>query len=404
MAQAIAGPAVTMAAIFDGVSTDELLDTAVRRFRAISWETLRAHPDIICRGGGLDVMGAGAADLHTLSCTCLLGNCDAFWSHSWHDNADLKWAAITAWADAFRRDRGRWPTLWLDKVCIEQTAVQDDLRCLPIFLAGCNRLVITCGATYTQRLWCCLELFVHMLMQTDAMVELQAEEIGKGSLRFGSIRLSTALGARASGTSMGWLGRSDIRRVPSGTILASSGPTGSLSGIRRGLSRTSTVSDGPTKRQQLPEVILLGAAEDQHEAKLAWHGFDVRACRCFAPGDKVRMMNVVEQGNGGVDSFNDFIKKLTGRLFADVVLPLETLASVTSGEAADAEGAAAGLNVRQDGVKDGQGSPIFSDSHQAPVPSAHRPASDGYNPDALGDPLHEQRALPDRSHRRVFRI
>merc|ERR1711957_782358 len=54
-----------------------------------------------------------------------------------------------------------------DKLCIDQTDIQTDLRCLPIFLAGCNGLLIVSGLTYTSRLWCCVELFVYVTMVSD---------------------------------------------------------------------------------------------------------------------------------------------------------------------------------------------------------------------------------------------
>ena len=36
--------------------------------------------------------------------------------------------------------------------------------CLPIFLAGCDTLLIIAGPTYTQRLWCLMEVFVFLQM------------------------------------------------------------------------------------------------------------------------------------------------------------------------------------------------------------------------------------------------
>merc|ERR1712232_863443 len=68
------------------------------------------------------------------------------------------------WCTAYERAHERPPSLWFDKVCINQTNIQADLQCLPIFLAGCNRLLIICGLTYTSRLWCCVELFVFVQM------------------------------------------------------------------------------------------------------------------------------------------------------------------------------------------------------------------------------------------------
>ena len=40
-----------------------------------------------------------------------------------------------------------------DKACIPQDDIDRSLACLPIFLAGCNGLLIMAGPTYASRLW-----------------------------------------------------------------------------------------------------------------------------------------------------------------------------------------------------------------------------------------------------------
>lgn len=93
---------------------------------------------------------------------CCVGQCDAFLSHSWHDDGSQKWAALSGWAEEFERVNKRSPRLWLDKVCIDQRNINADLQCLPVFLAGCNLLLVVSGSTYTSRQWCCVELFVYV--------------------------------------------------------------------------------------------------------------------------------------------------------------------------------------------------------------------------------------------------
>lgn len=94
-----------------------------------------------------------------------LGSCDAFVSHSWHDDPVAKWAALDAWAQAFARsNRGRLPTLWLDKACIDQQNIQDSLACLPVSLSGCRKLLVLVGDTYVERLWCVVEIFTFLVM------------------------------------------------------------------------------------------------------------------------------------------------------------------------------------------------------------------------------------------------
>eukprot|EP00929_Paragymnodinium_shiwhaense_P036489 TRINITY_DN19551_c0_g1_i1.p1 TRINITY_DN19551_c0_g1~~TRINITY_DN19551_c0_g1_i1.p1 ORF type:complete len:735 (+),score=45.49 TRINITY_DN19551_c0_g1_i1:201-2405(+) len=177
-ARAATGPSVTLAALFEGREPEELLRAAVARFRCISWDTLRDHAYLITGGGSLDGELV-AEDLYKLSEPCYLSECDAFLSHSWHDSGDKKWKALTEWCTTFSEVHGRAPRLWFDKVCINQTDIQNDLQCLPIFLAGCNTLLVTCGRTYTRRLWCCVELFVYMKMSEGCDHDIQVSLLGE---------------------------------------------------------------------------------------------------------------------------------------------------------------------------------------------------------------------------------
>merc|ERR1712224_104963 len=62
---------------------------------------------------------------------------------------------------------GREPKVWLDKACIDQGNIQQDLRCLPMFLNGCRKMVVLCGVTYLRRLWCVMELFTFVHIGGD---------------------------------------------------------------------------------------------------------------------------------------------------------------------------------------------------------------------------------------------
>lgn len=92
------------------------------------------------------------------------GEVDAFVSHSWHDPAASKFEELRRWSENFRAAMGREPRLWIDKYCIDQANIEADLRCLPIYLAGCERLLICWGPTYIERLWCVVELYVFLQM------------------------------------------------------------------------------------------------------------------------------------------------------------------------------------------------------------------------------------------------
>merc|ERR1711920_1102113 len=96
----------------------------------------------------------------------------AFLSHSWHDDVNKKWSILTDWCESFRGKNQRAPLLWLDKTCIDQTSIVEDLECLPVFLGACNSLLIICGPSYMTRLWCIVELFTFVSMKSGEVSKL----------------------------------------------------------------------------------------------------------------------------------------------------------------------------------------------------------------------------------------
>ena len=87
-------------------------------------------------------------ETHKLAVPCNTGEIDWFISHSWHDDAKGKWKVLQEEAEAFRQLKGRWPVLWLDKVCIDQQNIQQSLKCLPVYLMACNAMLVLGGKTY----------------------------------------------------------------------------------------------------------------------------------------------------------------------------------------------------------------------------------------------------------------
>eukprot|EP00927_Polykrikos_kofoidii_P034609 TRINITY_DN29331_c0_g3_i1.p1 TRINITY_DN29331_c0_g3~~TRINITY_DN29331_c0_g3_i1.p1 ORF type:complete len:624 (+),score=69.98 TRINITY_DN29331_c0_g3_i1:118-1989(+) len=173
--------AATIAAVLMGAEPEAVIEEAIERFRCISWESLSQRPDIIIGGGPLSDCGPAGDDLYSLSEPCTLGDCDVFYSHSWHDDGHVKWAALTSWCEGFQRKHGRSPRLWLDKVCIDQASIDADLRCLPVFLAGCNTMFASSGSTYSKRLWCCMELLIYkaMLVSDEARAPPEVWLLGR---------------------------------------------------------------------------------------------------------------------------------------------------------------------------------------------------------------------------------
>jgi|MDSY01.1.fsa_nt_gb hypothetical protein len=158
--------AISVAGFLAGESSDNVQSIARKLFRAITLERVlkkdmaNASPD---------------PELIKMTTPATLGTVDAFLSHSWQDDSDLKWEQLQAWGEEFRRTHGgREPMVWIDKYCLDQENLNEGLMCLPVFLAGCNSLLVLAGRTYPRRLWCVMELFIFKIMGgAEASVDLR---------------------------------------------------------------------------------------------------------------------------------------------------------------------------------------------------------------------------------------
>jgi len=154
--------ASTIAGLIGGKNAEDILQEAQVHFRCVDWTDLRF--EMFSTGGLSNNGGVGDGNRYRVSHPCELGRCDAFLSHSWRDDVILKWRALRKWCERFQQSHSRSPTLWIDKLCIDQAAIARDLLYLPVFLAACNRLLVLSGPTYTSRLWCVMELYVYISM------------------------------------------------------------------------------------------------------------------------------------------------------------------------------------------------------------------------------------------------
>ena len=81
-------------------------------------------------------------------------------SHSWSDDGSAKYNKLHEWARELGGDDDK--LVWLDKACIDQENIDASLAALPIYLSGCQQLLMLVGPTYITRLWCVMEVFVFM--------------------------------------------------------------------------------------------------------------------------------------------------------------------------------------------------------------------------------------------------
>jgi hypothetical protein len=62
----------------------------------------------------------------------------------------------------FTKTEGRSALVWLDEIIINQGNIEDSLKCLPVYLMACKKVLVLCGETYANRLWCIWCVFVFM--------------------------------------------------------------------------------------------------------------------------------------------------------------------------------------------------------------------------------------------------
>ena len=154
------GEAASVAALLGTNSASETLALAMDHFRGLPLASLTREE-----------LAKNTPDpqMFEKSVPTKFGEVHAFLSHSWSDKGDSKFDAAHEWAG----DEAR--LVWLDKACLDQNNIKTALACLPVFLAGCQELVLLIGPTYTTRLWCVMELFVFSRMggtREDMVIKL----------------------------------------------------------------------------------------------------------------------------------------------------------------------------------------------------------------------------------------
>jgi hypothetical protein len=103
--------------------------------------------------------GSGKSNIEELAEKGEPGMVDFFVSHSWHDDKETKFREWGAFFADFERENGRDAKCWLDEIIINQGNIEDSLKCLPVYLMACKKVLVLCGDTYCDRLWCIWELY-----------------------------------------------------------------------------------------------------------------------------------------------------------------------------------------------------------------------------------------------------
>ena len=164
--------AAAISALVAGADPDTALADAAALFRCLRASRLAAED---LAGSGLKgpsatpsaVVATTAEALAAKTEPAKIGEVTCFLSHSWRDEEEApgeKYQAFARWAREQEEATGKEVTLWLDKACIDQNNIDQSLACLPVFLSGCQILLIVAGPTYCSRLWCVMEIFTFLRM------------------------------------------------------------------------------------------------------------------------------------------------------------------------------------------------------------------------------------------------
>lgn len=112
---------------------------------------------------------------------------DFFLSHSWSDDPESKWLAMQELRAEFIAQHGREPKVWLDKYCIDQTDIQNQVKRLPFSVIASQKFCILLGPSYVTRAWCLLELFMFLsareagIFKDDDVSIKNLDELGRTS-------------------------------------------------------------------------------------------------------------------------------------------------------------------------------------------------------------------------------
>jgi hypothetical protein len=148
----------------------DLLKKATKILRCVDWERILSFgPDLF--NGSVRETNVDTKTLYAMSRP--LGDqkwIDYFISHAWDDkDHEKKFGTLKRLSEQFKKENGRYPNFWFDKLCIDQENLHEGLSVLPINIMKSNQLLVLAGRNYISRLWCIWELFTLFAFMSEAL-------------------------------------------------------------------------------------------------------------------------------------------------------------------------------------------------------------------------------------------
>ena len=171
------GEATTIGTLIGQMGAARAFEYATQTFRVVNGPELKAA-DFSAISYGVIVNSGTRQDITSLEFHRTqhadLGDCDAFISHSWRDDGTERWQSVVQWMSTFEASSGRTATFWIDALCLNQQRLDQSLAALPLYLAGCQQLLVLYGRSFPSRLWCIMELCARTATTCHALVHLPA--------------------------------------------------------------------------------------------------------------------------------------------------------------------------------------------------------------------------------------
>jgi hypothetical protein len=152
---------ITLAINKSSSTSNELLEIARKNLRVFDWEAF--SDDLLLSSPRELSSDEEKVRVYSLSQHIIVNSrfdkIDFFVSHSWEDSGAHKCEVLREFCESFKTKHGRYPTLWLDKVCIDQINPTNGIATLPINIGSCQNMLVLMSTSYMKRLWCVWELF-----------------------------------------------------------------------------------------------------------------------------------------------------------------------------------------------------------------------------------------------------
>ena len=302
------GEATTIGSLIGRIDASRAFEYATQTFRVVDGHGLEAadfgessYDVMISResrahAGFLDSRRTRHVDL---------GECDAFISHSWRENGTEQWHSVMQWMSTFEASMGHPPTFWIDSLCLNQQHIDQSLAALPLYLAGCQQLVVLYGLSFPSRLWCIMELC--------ARASPHALRTAPPHLRPSSrMKLGAAIGL---------LGPCRYTLAPC-------------------LDTRMTVSQHPVP-DSADTFLKMGASLERvtitpigsftsHQTLSSIEHLDVLHADCHFEQDKQRLLGIIETGFGTFDAFNRTVRcLLIARVNTQMLIDCDELVSAS---------------------------------------------------------------------------